>query len=116
MPRGCHECAWGKVDECKHGNTGHCALCNCEDEEHDAAMAAQARDDQLGLVERLRLQYPDTPHHRDALHREAADEIRRLRDALEGVLPYMEAAEEAGLIGDEGCHWPVEAVRLALNA
>lgn len=94
-------------------------------------------NDQLGLVERLRLQWPDTPHHRDALHREAADEIERLRaalaqaneqaerfergwylrgDALEGVLPYMEAAETAGLVGDEGCHWPVEAVRVALKA
>ena len=37
-----------------------------------------------------------------------------MRAALEGVLPYMEKAEEAGLIGDEGCHWPVEAVRDAL--
>jgi hypothetical protein len=67
----------------------------------------------------------------------AADEIERLRaalakaneqaerfergwylrgDALEGVLPYMEAAETAGLVGDEGCHWPVEAVRAALKA
>lgn len=34
--------------------------------------------------------------------------------ALEGALPYMEAAETAGLVGDEGCHWPVEAVREAL--
>lgn len=34
------------------------------------------------LVERLRLQWPDTPHHRDALHREAADEIERLRAAV----------------------------------
>ncbi|MGE4529572.1 MAG: hypothetical protein AB7D00_14505 [Rhodospirillaceae bacterium] len=36
--------------------------------------------------------------------------------ALEGVLPYMEAAEAAGLVGDEGCHWPVEAVREAIAA
>ncbi len=35
-------------------------------------------------------------------------------EALEGVLPYMEAAETAGLVGDEGCHWPVEAVRAAI--
>ena len=34
------------------------------------------------LVERLRLQWPETPYHRDALHREAADEIERLRTAL----------------------------------
>ena len=34
--------------------------------------------------------------------------------ALNGVLPYMEAAEEAGLVGDEGCHWPVELVRAAI--
>lgn len=34
--------------------------------------------------------------------------------ALQGVLPYMEAAENAGLVGDEGCHWPVESVRAAL--
>lgn len=35
-------------------------------------------------------------------------------EALNGVLPYMEAAEEAGLVGDEGCHWPVELVRAAI--
>lgn len=34
--------------------------------------------------------------------------------ALRGVLPYMEAAEISGLIGDEECHGPVEAVRAAL--
>jgi hypothetical protein len=35
-------------------------------------------------------------------------------DALGKVLPYMEEAEKRGLIGDEGCHWPVELVRAAL--
>ena len=35
-------------------------------------------------------------------------------EALKGVLPFMEAAESAGLVGDEGCFWPVEAVRAAL--
>lgn len=39
---------------------------------------------------------------------------KRLVEALEGVQPYMEAAEKAGLVGDEGCHWPVEIVRAAL--
>lgn len=39
--------------------------------------------DGLGLVERLRQQYPETLCHRDALHREAADEIERLR----GIVP-----------------------------
>lgn len=40
---------------------------------------------------------------------------KRLVEALEGVQPYMEAAEKAGLVGDEGCHWPVEIVRAALT-
>ena len=35
--------------------------------------------------------------------------------ALEQVLSYMEAAEKAGLVGHEGCHWPVELVRAALR-
>ncbi len=35
-------------------------------------------------------------------------------EALKGVLPFMEAAEKAGLVGDEGCFWPVESVRAAL--
>ena len=26
--------------ECKHGNEGHCALCDEEDQEHDRAMVA----------------------------------------------------------------------------
>ena len=39
--------------------------------------------EQLGLVERLRQQYPETPYHRDALHREAADEIDRLKAWIE---------------------------------
>lgn len=38
-----------------------------------------------------------------------------LAEALQRVLPYMEAAEKAGLVGDEGCHWPVEFVRAALK-
>lgn len=46
----------------------------------------------------------------------AVAKIEMLREALEGVMPYMEAAETAGLVGDEGCHWPVEAVRVALGA
>ena len=39
----------------------------------------------LGLVERLRQQFPDVPYHRDQLHRDAADEIERLRAALEEI-------------------------------
>lgn len=39
---------------------------------------------------------------------------KRLVEALESVQPYMEAAEKAGLVGDEGCHWPVEIVHAAL--
>lgn len=35
--------------------------------------------------------------------------------ALKGVLPFMEQAEAAGLVGDEGCIWPVEMVRDALR-
>lgn len=35
-------------------------------------------------------------------------------EALKGVLPYMEQSENAGLIGHEGCHWPVELVRAAI--
>ena len=41
-------------------------------------------------------------------------EAAALREALEMVLPYMEAAESAGLVGDEGCHWAPEIVRGAL--
>lgn len=37
-----------------------------------------------------------------------------LLDALKVVIPYMESAEDAGLIGHEGCHWPVEIVRDAI--
>lgn len=37
-----------------------------------------------------------------------------LLESLKGVAPYMEAAESAGLVGDEGCHWPVESVRAAI--
>ncbi len=39
-----------------------------------------------------------------------------LREALAGVLPYMEQCEAAALVGDEGCHWPVELARAALAA
>ena len=38
------------MSTCKHGNTGHCDLCNREDDEHDAAMAAQALDDRDELA------------------------------------------------------------------
>jgi hypothetical protein len=34
--------------------------------------------------------------------------------ALKMVIPYMESAEAAGLVGHEGCHWPVEIVRAAI--
>ena len=44
------------------------------------------------LVERLRQQWPDTPHHRDALHREAADEIERLRGCLLWLLWHHQGA------------------------
>lgn len=40
---------------------------------------------------------------------------RRLVDVLKEVAPYMEAAEELGLVGDEGCHWAVEQVRALLR-
>ena len=50
--------------------------------------------DQLGLVERLRQQWPDTPHHRDALHREAADEIERLRAKLAQQIDYQRLIED----------------------
>jgi hypothetical protein len=41
--------------------------------------------------------------------------VAELESALSGVLPFMEAAEGAGLVGDEGCLWPVEIVRAALS-
>ena len=44
-----------------------------------------------------------------------AAQRNKLLVALKGVLPYMEAAESAGLVGDEGCHWPVEEVRAAIQ-
>lgn len=34
------------------------------------------------LVERLRQKYPETPHHRDSLHSEAADRIEHLERVL----------------------------------
>ena len=34
--------------------------------------------------------------------------------ALKGALPFMEGAEAASLVGDEGCQWPVEVVRAAI--
>jgi len=65
----------------------------------------------------------DHPHAIDVLASEASELARELLayresgalGALNGVLPYMEAAEEAGLVGDEGCHWPVELVRAAIK-
>lgn len=36
-------------------------------------------------------------------------------EALESVIPYMEQAEKAGLVGHEGCHWPVEVVRAVIS-
>jgi hypothetical protein len=41
---------------------------------------------------------------------------KQMAAALRRVLPYMTAAENRGLTGDEGCHWPVEEVRTALAA
>lgn len=38
-----------------------------------------------------------------------------LLEALKQVIPYMEAREAALLVGDEGCHWPVEIVRAAIS-
>lgn len=35
-------------------------------------------------------------------------------EALEGALPLLEKIEDAELVGDEGCLWPVEAVRAAI--
>lgn len=34
--------------------------------------------------------------------------------ALKTVEPYLTQTEAAGLVGDEGAHWPVEIVRAAL--
>lgn len=34
------------------------------------------------LVDRLRQKYPETPHHRDSLHSEAADRIEHLERVL----------------------------------
>lgn len=41
--------------------------------------------------------------------------IKTMLSALEGVLPFMEEVEEKLLVGDEGCLWPVEAVRVAID-
>ena len=60
----------------------------------ELAPAKVRLSDELGqlperdLVARLRLQWPDTPYHRDSLHREAANEIERLRAALGVVRQY----------------------------
>ena len=55
-----------------------------------------------------------------AMSRDYFDTLRAdnaaLREALEKALPYMEEIEQANLVGDEGCHWPVEFVRAALAA
>ena len=37
------------MDTCKHGNTGTCDLCDYDDAEHDAAMAAQIEDELAAL-------------------------------------------------------------------
>jgi tRNA A37 threonylcarbamoyltransferase TsaD len=47
------------------------------------------------LVRELRLQFPDTPNHRDKLHREAADTIERLiRERDEAVAQCDYSAED----------------------
>lgn len=37
-----------------------------------------------------------------------------LLEALEGVMPLLEKIEDAELVGDEGCLWPVELARDAI--
>jgi hypothetical protein len=38
-----------------------------------------------------------------------------MKAALEAILPFAESAETKALVGDEGCLWPVEEVRAALD-
>jgi ribosomal protein L37AE/L43A len=41
--------------------------------------------------------------------------VKELATALNGSIAYMEKVEDSLLVGDEGCHWPVEIVRELLN-
>lgn len=71
---------------------------------------------------RYRIANVDAPIYKGMQEREA-DAMANARliaaapdllEALQGVLPFMEAAEDAGLVGDEGCYWPVEVARAAI--
>mgnify|MGYP007071584190 CR=1 FL=1 len=44
------------------------------------------------LVERLRQKYPDTPHHRDSLHSEAADRLEQIERVLAQAREALECA------------------------
>ena len=75
------------MNTCKHGNIGNCALCDHEDAEHDAAMAAQA-DAELAALRRdagrwRAMREPDTMS-REALEAAAYDCLT----ALAGVETY----------------------------
>lgn len=87
-----------------HGPLGVCQFCalnftpGCAIAINGAAQAAfggdcEARNviyiphtDKLGLVGRLRQQFPETPYHRDQLHRDAADEIERLQARIDALM------------------------------
>jgi len=45
----------------------------------------------------------------------AEAERNRMEEALRGLLAYAEEVEEKMLVGDEGCHWPLELARAALG-
>jgi hypothetical protein len=69
------------------------------------------------LVARLRLRYPEIPYHRDGLHREAADEIERLREdalMLRELLRNAQTAicsrEKSGWRGGTTCGQAAEAL------
>ncbi|MTK63212.1 MAG: hypothetical protein F8N15_01410 [Methanobacterium sp.] len=65
-------------------------------------------------IEALDLGTAPTVDQSSIVHDPVAAAAPEMLSALEGVLPYMAAAEKAGLVGHEGCHWPVEAVRAAI--
>jgi hypothetical protein len=85
-----------------------------------------------GLVERLRRHAKTGREKRsnvaiNSFHADTFDEaaerilgltreIEALREALKQMVAFGEEVERRNLVGDEGCFWPVEIARAALNA
>lgn len=61
------------------------------------------------LVDRLRQKYPETPHHRDSLHSEAADRIEQLERVLAQALATLKDGDM------DMVHATIAAIDEALN-